>query len=377
MACRPLRLAIAAWYRKYRATTAPRNAEEPEHQEEERAGPERLVEEVAEEAEEHRADDQAQRLAEPVVEPTVWARCPLAPEFQPRRPPPARRRDARGRLGPACECIRKLPGDPAHGQTEAPASASCETPATSPGAPRPPASRGRPRPRRGSRRRRPARPARRSASAERPARAPADLVDGRGRRARRAERERQDADRHERVALGSCTSAASASPESSAVQSQRITTVRRGPWPSRIRRWWRWSLSATANDWPPHDPPDERERGVEDRHAEDHDRDEQRREEEVGLAAELVVRAPADRDRGGREQQPEEQRAGVAHEDPGRVEVVGQEPDADARPRSPRRAGAMFEPSRKPGLEQPVGVEEQRGAGDDHDARRRARRGRR
>ena len=29
----------------------------------------------------------------------------------------------------------------------------------------------------------------------------------------------------------------------------------------------------------------------------------------------------------------------------------------------------MFEPSSKPGLEQPVGVEEQRGPGDDHDAR--------
>ena len=31
-------------------------------------------------------------------------------------------------------------------------------------------------------------------------------------------------------------------------------------------------------------------------------------------------------------------------------------------------SGAMFEPSRKPALEQPVGVEEERAAGDGHDA---------
>ena len=118
MVCRPLLSAIAAWYRKYRATTAPDEREEAERQEEERAGSERLVEEVAEESEEHRAGDQAQRLAESVVE-SAFGLCPLASEFQPRLsptgPPIA---TPRGSARTACECIRKLPGDSVDGQTE-------------------------------------------------------------------------------------------------------------------------------------------------------------------------------------------------------------------------------------------------------------------
>ena len=36
-------------------------------------------------------------------------------------------------------------------------------------------------------------------------------------------------------------------PESSAVQAHRMTTLRRWPWPRRISRWWRWSLSGVEN----------------------------------------------------------------------------------------------------------------------------------
>ena len=101
---------------------------------------------------------------------------------------------------------------------------------------------------------------------------------------------------------------------------------------------------------------------------EDHDRDEQRCVEEVGVRAVLVVRPPADGDRGDGEQQPEEQRAGIAHEDPSRVEVVGQEPDADPDRdhRDQRRDVRALEEAV---LEESVRVEEQRGARDDHDAR--------
>ena len=51
---------------------------------------------------------------------------------------------------------------------------------------------------------------------------------------------------------------------------------------------------------------------------------------------ELGVGVAADGDRGGGHQEPEQQRAGVAHEDPGRVEVVRQEPEAGAERRRPR-----------------------------------------
>ena len=41
----------------------------------------------------------------------------------------------------------------------------------------------------------------------------------------------------------------SAIADASAVQSQRITTARRGPCPRRMSRWCRCSRSAVENDW--------------------------------------------------------------------------------------------------------------------------------
>ena len=82
----------------------------------------------------------------------------------------------------------------------------------------------------------------------------------------------------------SCRSAPARRPRAARSRAHRITTVRRGPWPRRMSRWWRWSLSACVPALAVDDPADEREHGVEDRDAEDHERDEQRREEEVRVA---------------------------------------------------------------------------------------------
>ena len=83
-----------------------------------------------------------------------------------------------------------------------------------------------------------ARSARRSA---RPRRAQLELAParraGRGRRRRRAaSASADDAERHRARCPRSCRSGAARAPESSAVQSHRITTVRRGPWPRRMSR---------------------------------------------------------------------------------------------------------------------------------------------
>ncbi len=67
---------------------------------------------------------------------------------------------------------------------------------------------------------------------------------------------------------------------------------------------------------------------VEDRDTEDHERDQQRREEEVGVAGGVRGAPTHDGGRSGHEQ-PEEERAGIAHEDASGVEVVRQEADAD------------------------------------------------
>ena len=80
----------------------------------------------------------------------------------------------------------------------------------------------------------------------------------------------------------------------------------------------------------PAGPPQDREGRVDDRHPEDHERDEQRGEEEERLARERRVGVAADGDRGRGHEQAEQQRAGVAHEDLGRVEVVRQEAEARA-----------------------------------------------
>ena len=125
-----------------------------------------------------------------------------------------------------------------------------------------------------------------------------------------------DHERHERVALLRVGRARARRADSSAVHAQRITTVRRGPWPRRMRRWWRWPASAWCQCWRLHEPAHEREHDVEDRHAEDDaPGSASGREEEVRVAREREVGAAADRDRRHREQHAEEQRARVAHDD--------------------------------------------------------------
>ncbi len=76
---------------------------------------------------------------------------------------------------------------------------------------------------------------------------------------------------------------------------------------------------------------DEGERHVDEGDPQDEDRDEQGREEEVGHAADRHGGGDATADHHGRRrhQQAEEVRAGVTHEDPRRVEVEWQEPEAD------------------------------------------------
>ena len=121
-------------------------------------------------------------------------------------------------------------------------------------------------------------------------------------------------------------------PESTAVQAHRMMTLRRGPCPSRSSRWWMCSLSGVSKPCAPGRAPDEGEGHVDQGHAQDEQRDEERGEEEVGHARDRDVgRDPAadDHGRGGHEQAQEE-RAGVAHEDAGRVEVEGQEAETDA-----------------------------------------------
>ena len=119
----------------------------------------------------------------------------------------------------------------------------------------------------------------------------------------------------------------------------------------------------------PRRPADDGEDRVDDRHAEDDERDEQRGEEEVGLPGERLVRIGPAADHGGRRrhQQPEQQRAGVAHEDPRRVEVVGQEAEADAEhDDGHERADVGLRQQAE--LVEPLAVEEERARRDGDDA---------
>ena len=135
-----------------------------------------------------------------------------------------------------------------------------------------------------------------------------------------------------------------------------------------MSRWWRWFLSASARLGPPAGPADDGEGGVEHRDPEDEERDDQRGEEEVGPAVEVDV-GLADHRHGGRgHQQTEQHGAGVAHEDPGRVEVVGQEPEAQADDDHREERSRALRPDGAP-LDQLVGVEEERQRGDAHDPR--------
>ena len=64
---------------------------------------------------------------------------------------------------------------------------------------------------------------------------------------------------------------------------------------------------------------------------EDEKGDQDRGEEEKRAAAEVPVGLTHDRNGGGGHEQAQKQGAGVAHEDLGRVEVVGKKADAQAR----------------------------------------------
>ena len=100
----------------------------------------------------------------------------------------------------------------------------------------------------------------------------------------------------------------------------------------RWKRWWKW-LESPAVDRPAVlDPLEHHEAGVEERHGEHHQRADER-DQGVGLERAL--------DDHRAEQQPEQVRAAVAHEDRRRVEVV----DAGSRARR-RRMIAASTPAR-------------------------------
>ena len=143
--------------------------------------------------------------------------------------------------------------------------------------------------------------------------------------------------------------------------------MRRGPWPRRMSRWCRWPASAGASAA----------------------RDSSRRTNEntvsrIGtprittgissgakkkyvLPGEREVGAAADRDRRHREQHAEEQRARVAHDDLRRVPVERQEAEAHAD-RDDRDERSDVRAVEEAGVEQPVGEQEERAAGDRDDA---------
>ena len=191
-----------------------------------------------------------------------------------------------------------------------------------------------------------------------------------------SEREPGGHEGHDRVALLRVGRARGRRAESSAVHAQSIATVRRWPWPRRMSRWWRWPASAWCQCW-----------RLTSRRTNENTTSRigtprittgigEGREEEVRVAREREVGSAADRDRRHREQHAEEQRARVAHDDLRGMPVERQEPDAhaDRDDRDERRDVVAAEIA---GLEQPVGEQEQRAAGDRDDARRPSRRARR
>ena len=112
-------------------------------------------------------------------------------------------------------------------------------------------------------------------------------------------------------------------------------------------------------------PSDICEGHVRDRHTEDEQREEQRRVEEVRLAAHTLGSAP-DLHGGGSHQQAEEERTGITHEHPRRIEVVRKKAEADSagdhgdeRPEIRGLQRTQFHQS------QPVDGEGARGDGDD------------
>ena len=147
--------------------------------------------------------------------------------------------------------------------------------------------------------------------------------------------------------------------------------MRRWPWPRRIRRWCRWSLSATATP-----TPRLARRTIENAVSKigtpriTSGMNSGAKKKNVWPENGLVAVA-ADRDRGGRHEQPEHERAGVTHDDPRRVEVVREEAEAHAQhargDQRPRVVGADHAD-----VVESLAVQHQRTRGDRHDAGREA-----
>ena len=87
------------------------------------------------------------------------------------------------------------------------------------------------------------------------------------------------------------------------------------------KRWWRWCAVGEVDRLAVLDPLRDDEGRVEQRHGEHEQRQHERRE---GGGLQHALHGD------GREREPEQQRAGVAHEDPRRIEVVAQEAEAGA-----------------------------------------------
>ena len=117
-----------------------------------------------------------------------------------------------------------------------------------------------------------------------------------------------------------------------------------------------------------HRPRDNQAHGVGDRHDEDEKRDEQRSEEKVGLVRNWDPRhrTSADDGRGNGKEKAKEQRSAVAHEHPGRAEVVGKKTDAYP-PGDDGDERAEVRSVDRSGIEQLRRVEEERYRRNGHD----------
>ena len=86
------------------------------------------------------------------------------------------------------------------------------------------------------------------------------------------------------------------------------------------------------------------------------------------LADQRRIDLTGDPDRRGGQQQADEHRPGVAHEDPGRIEVMRQEAEAGADENRDDERGEVRIGLRRGVARQPVGVDEERASADGHDS---------
>ena len=157
------------------------------------------------------------------------------------------------------------------------------------------------------------------------------------------------------------------------------STARRCEWPISSRRWCRCCLSGANGERPARvrrttaRPGRSAAPPARERQQERQQRREQRGPPPSAFGSTLPVRVMTT----GGQQQADEHRARVAHEEPRREKLCGRKPDADAdqeRRRHQRRAGR---PLHAVLHAEKVGEDEERGGGDGRDRRRPARRGRR